>query len=256
MLRIASISVLVVSLGSSCGGTAETNATVANGSASNGASTSGGASANAGASTSGGASANAGASASGAASSGGNATISGASSERSASGGALVNGDVVSTQHGAKIVFTNTGEKPVWAQTASGCAGIPGWFQVRQETERLEIVGNCITDCRDYDPARGLTVCPAVCKPDIYEELAPGGSIEFEWDGASWQRDPSGCARRAPVPAGTSLDVEFCVIKASYKPEPYDPPDPALVTCHILEVIHGAEGSEAVYDYPPGSSGK
>jgi hypothetical protein len=182
----------------------------------------------------------------------------GSSAGGTASGGAGTGSTAAGGTGGAgteaTIMLTNGSNATVWVQTAGGCAQIPAWFAIRQGGSELSVVGHCVTDCATYDPDKGPLGCPAICLADAYEPIAPGASIEFAWDGASWVSDPRGCSNRAPVTPGTTLDVEFCAIDGSFEPDEFSVgagPDPDLVYCKTVTVLHGASDTVAhVFEGP------
>lgn len=144
----------------------------------------------------------------------------------------------------ATIVLTNDSDETVWVQTAGRCANIPVWFTISEGGDELTVVGSCVTDCATYDPDRGPIGCPAICLVDEYEPLEVGESIEFDWDGASWVSEPSGCSVRTPVSEGASIDVEFCVADGGFDldgPRP-EAPEEQQVLCEKVTVTHGESG--------------
>lgn len=144
----------------------------------------------------------------------------------------------------AKIVLYNATDRPYFLHTGANCAGIKDWFRVLEDGTRVEIEGNCTTDCATYDPSKGPVGCPAICRADEYATLQPGAGVTYDWDGAGWENDPRGCQARIPIPTGTELELQFCWLDMAPAGDPFPgPPAPGSVHCESMQVVHGEQST-------------
>lgn len=110
----------------------------------------------------------------------------------------------------ARIVLENQTGGPI--QIVTDECGQQAWFALAlKEHEGASLGEFCPCGCNadfELEPA-GCPVCGGCAEP-VVETVAAGGRHGFEWDGMFWNRYPSGCANRYPMPASYLVNAEAC----------------------------------------------
>jgi hypothetical protein len=86
--------------------------------------------------------------------------------------------------------------------------GSQDWFRLDMGKE-ISVNTFCPCSC---DASFHATSCPAcgACAPDVFEAVAPGATIQFEWDSRFWYRYDSLCAKPYNMPRGSQVKVQLC----------------------------------------------
>ncbi|MBW2526482.1 MAG: hypothetical protein JRI23_20040 [Deltaproteobacteria bacterium] len=106
------------------------------------------------------------------------------------------------------FVIENGGSAPIYVQEQQDCGTDPAWFSVSFGDEPLSLFEDCgLCPCLDVNCGEA---CPASCALASTVELAPGETIEHEWDGYHFMaRSSPDCEQEAAAPRAP-LAVELC----------------------------------------------
>lgn len=86
--------------------------------------------------------------------------------------------------------------------------GLQDWFRLDMGQE---ITVNTFCSC-GCDASFHITQCPSCgqCGEDMFEAIAPGATIQFEWDGRFSYSYEGGCTKQYNMPGGSQVKVQLC----------------------------------------------
>ena len=104
------------------------------------------------------------------------------------------------------VGIRNAGSTPIYV--IKDRCGAQDWFRLNMGPE-ISVNTFCACDCDENFHAMNCPAC-GQCAADQYERIAPGATLQLEWDSKFWYRYESGCSNRYNMPLESQLKVKLC----------------------------------------------